>query len=168
MAELTRIVIVDDHPFVREGLKQLLAGQNEFQLAGEASSIADARTAIASQNPDVAVVDLALGADDGVDLAGREHAMHRCERLRVQVMRQEFGYGNAFQILGAAAADAAIREQHAQTPVEHEHIVGNRRDELAQLLARPGCRGGQVARGGGGRDRGFFRRNAQRGLHRRS
>src|SRR6185369_6459042 len=68
MAEQTRIVIVDDHPFVREGLKQLLAGQNEFLLAGEASSIADARTAIDAQNPDVAVVDLALGADDGVDL----------------------------------------------------------------------------------------------------
>jgi len=33
MADQTRIVIVDDHPFVREGLKQLLAGQNEFLLA---------------------------------------------------------------------------------------------------------------------------------------
>src|SRR5690606_33624902 len=38
MPEQTRIVIVDDHPFVREGLKQLLAGQNDFALVAEAST----------------------------------------------------------------------------------------------------------------------------------
>ena len=51
MADQTRIVIVDDHPFVREGLKQLLAGQNEFQLTGEASSIADARIVLGAVAP---------------------------------------------------------------------------------------------------------------------
>ncbi len=96
-----------------------------------------------------------------VDLAGREHAMHRCERLRMQLGREEFGDGLAFELLRAAPADAAIRKQHAQAAVEHQHVVGNRRDQLAQRLARPGSRGGQVARGGGGGDRGFFRRNAQ-------
>jgi DNA-binding NarL/FixJ family response regulator len=36
MPDQTRIVIVDDHPFVREGLKQLLAGQSDFVLAADA------------------------------------------------------------------------------------------------------------------------------------
>src|SRR5690606_3888804 len=60
MPDQTRIVIVDDHPFVREGLKQLLAGQGDFVLSGEASSMQDAQAAIAGEEPDVAVVDLAL------------------------------------------------------------------------------------------------------------
>jgi DNA-binding NarL/FixJ family response regulator len=67
MADPTRILIVDDHPFVREGLKQLLAGQSEFVLAGEAASVQAAQTAINGSEPDVAVVDLALGPDDGID-----------------------------------------------------------------------------------------------------
>ena len=46
MPDQTRIVIVDDHPFVREGLKQLLAGQSDFVLAAEASTVQDARAAI--------------------------------------------------------------------------------------------------------------------------
>ena len=66
MAEQSRIVIVDDHPFVREGLKQLLAGQSEFHLVAEASSMNDAQIAIDGAEPDVAVVDLALGDDDGI------------------------------------------------------------------------------------------------------
>jgi len=102
MAELTRIVIVDDHPFVREGLKQLLAGQNEFQLAGEASSIADARTAIASQNPDVAVVDLALGADDGVDLVRWIRSSHPNVRVLVLSMQDEALYAERLLRLGVS------------------------------------------------------------------
>ena len=102
MAELTRIVIVDDHPFVREGLKQLLAGQNEFQLAGEASSIADARTAISSQNPDVAVVDLALGADDGVDLVRWIRSSHPNVRVLVLSMQDEALYAERLLRLGVS------------------------------------------------------------------
>ena len=102
MAEQTRIVIVDDHPFVREGLKQLLAGQNEFLLAGEASSIADARTAIASQNPDVAVVDLALGADDGVDLVRWIRSSHPSVRVLVLSMQDEALYAERLLRLGVS------------------------------------------------------------------
>ena len=92
MADPTRILIVDDHPFVREGLKQLLAGQSEFVLPGEAASVADARTAIdGSQNPDVAVVDLALGADDGIELVrwirSRSSRMCACWCCRCRTKR---------------------------------------------------------------------------------
>ena len=102
MAEQTRIVIVDDHPFVREGLKQLLAGQNEFLLAAEASSIADARTAIAAQNPDVAVVDLALGADDGVDLVRWIRSSHPSVRVLVLSMQDEALYAERLLRLGVS------------------------------------------------------------------
>ena len=95
---------------------------------------------------DVEVTRVAVVEHRGVavDLAGREHAMHRCERLRMQVAREEFGDGEPFQLLRAAPADAAVREQHAQPPVEHQHVVRNGRDQLAQRLARPRGRRRQV------------------------
>jgi DNA-binding NarL/FixJ family response regulator len=102
MAEQTRIVIVDDHPFVREGLKQLLAGQTEFLLAAEASSIPDARTAIAAHNPDVAVVDLALGADDGVDLVRWIRSSHPNVRVLVLSMQDEALYAERLLRLGVS------------------------------------------------------------------
>jgi DNA-binding NarL/FixJ family response regulator len=42
-AATTRILIVDDHPLVREGLIGLLAAENDFLVCGEASGVAEAR-----------------------------------------------------------------------------------------------------------------------------
>jgi DNA-binding NarL/FixJ family response regulator len=102
MTELARVVIVDDHPFVREGLKQLLAGQADFSLTAEAASAADARSAIDGEPPDVAVVDLALGADDGVELVRwiREH--HPEVRVLVLSMQEEALYAERLLRLGVS------------------------------------------------------------------
>lgn len=102
MAEQTRIVIVDDHPFVREGLKQLLAGQSDFVLAGEASSVEDARTQITKEKPDVAVVDLALGADDGVDLVRWIRQDYPDVRVLVLSMQDEALYAERLLRLGVS------------------------------------------------------------------
>lgn len=102
MADQTRIVIVDDHPFVREGLKQLLAGQSDFQLTAEASSAVDAQTAIDAQEPDVAVVDLALGADDGVELVRWIRQSHPDVRVLVLSMQDEALYAERLLRLGVS------------------------------------------------------------------
>jgi DNA-binding NarL/FixJ family response regulator len=102
MAEQTRIVIIDDHPFVREGLKQLLAGQNDFFLAGEASSVSDAQAAIDGTEPDVAVVDLALGPDDGVELVRWIRLNHPNTRVLVLSMQDEALYAERLLRLGVS------------------------------------------------------------------
>src|SRR5688500_2596697 len=102
MAEQTRIVIVDDHPFVREGLKQLLAGQSEFELAGEASSVLDAQTTIDGSEPDVAVVDLALGPDDGIELVRWIRQKHPDTRVLVLSMQDEALYAERLLRLGVS------------------------------------------------------------------
>src|SRR3954462_2863763 len=84
----TRLIIIDDHPLVREGLKQLLAGQPDFQIAGEASNAAQARQLLGQMKADVAVPDLTLGQDDGIDLTKwirENHAKVRILRLSMQV-----------------------------------------------------------------------------------
>jgi DNA-binding NarL/FixJ family response regulator len=102
MGEQTRIVIVDDHPFVREGLKQLLAGQSEFALVAEASTSGDARTAIAGKSPDVAVVDLALGSEDGVELVRWIRQNHPDVRVLVLSMQDEALYAERLLRLGVS------------------------------------------------------------------
>ncbi len=102
MPEQTRIVIVDDHPFVREGLKQLLAGQGDFVLSGEASSVSDAQVAIAGAEPDVAVVDLALGQDDGIELVRWIRSEHPDVRVLVLSMQDEALYAERLLRLGVS------------------------------------------------------------------
>lgn len=102
MAEQTRIVIVDDHPFVREGLKQLLAGQAEFLLTAEAASVEDAQTAINAAVPDVAVVDLTLGTGDGVDLVRWIRENHPAVRVLVLSMQDEALYAERLLRLGVS------------------------------------------------------------------
>jgi DNA-binding NarL/FixJ family response regulator len=64
----TRIFLVDDHPLVREWLGQLLRGQSDFQVVGQADDAPGALAAMIASPPDVAVVDLALRSGTGLDL----------------------------------------------------------------------------------------------------
>lgn len=102
MTEQTRIVIIDDHPFVREGLKQLLAGQSDFQLIGEASSMQEAQSVVDTARPDVAVVDLTLGSDDGVDLVRWMREKHPGIRVLVLSMQEEALYAERLLRLGVS------------------------------------------------------------------
>lgn len=102
MPDQTRIVIIDDHPFVREGLKQLLGGQNEFVLAAEASNAAAAQAAIEQHQPDVAVVDLALGNDDGIELVRWVRENHPNVRVLVLSMQDEALYAERLLRLGVS------------------------------------------------------------------
>ncbi len=64
-----RVVIVDDHPVVRSGLRALLSGQPSLEVVGEAGSGAEALDVAAETKPDVILCDLRLGEGlDGVDV----------------------------------------------------------------------------------------------------
>jgi len=61
----TRLLIVDDHESVRAGLRFLLSGEADFEIVGEAVSVATALSAIAELAPDVVLLDFGLGAENG-------------------------------------------------------------------------------------------------------
>src|SRR5207248_9766390 len=64
----TKILIVDDHPLVRQGLIGLVCTQPDFQVCGEASGISEARQLADSTHPDVAIIDLTLTDGSGIEL----------------------------------------------------------------------------------------------------
>jgi len=63
-----KVVLVDDHPIVRQGLAQMIARELDMEVCGEAETAADALKAIAACKPDVAVVDLSLKGTSGLEL----------------------------------------------------------------------------------------------------
>ncbi len=65
---MTRILIVDDHPILRMGMKELLNQEESFDVCAVAESISSARKALAEKAPDMAIIDISLGGDNGLDL----------------------------------------------------------------------------------------------------
>lgn len=63
-----RILIVDDHPAVREGLAWRMAGLPDMEICGEAADVEEALRQCAALHPDLVIVDLSLKRRDGLDL----------------------------------------------------------------------------------------------------
>src|SRR5881396_2372730 len=62
------IFIVDDHPLVREGLTNLINRQSDLIACGEAKDSAEAIAGIAKERPDVAIIDISLTNESGLEL----------------------------------------------------------------------------------------------------
>lgn len=60
-----RLVIVDDHPVVRDGLRGMLGDQADLEIVGEAASGAEALTVVAAVRPDVVLTDLRMPGPSG-------------------------------------------------------------------------------------------------------
>jgi DNA-binding NarL/FixJ family response regulator len=68
VAGKSRVFIVDDHPLVREGLTNLINAQDDVMVCGEAKDSAEAIDGIAKERPEVAVIDISLANESGLEL----------------------------------------------------------------------------------------------------
>jgi two-component system nitrate/nitrite response regulator NarL len=68
MAESTRILIADDHPIFRDGLRKLLEAQPDFAVVGEAGDAREAVRRTALLSPDVLLLDLGMPGQTGLDV----------------------------------------------------------------------------------------------------
>jgi DNA-binding NarL/FixJ family response regulator len=68
VARKSRVFIVDDHPLVREGLTNLINGQDDLIVCGEAKDSAQAINGVAKARPDVAIIDISLENESGLEL----------------------------------------------------------------------------------------------------
>jgi DNA-binding NarL/FixJ family response regulator len=63
-----RVLIVDDHPVVRQGIKSLLSNYDTFEVVGEAATGASAIDQFRSSRPDVVLLDIRLAKDSGLEV----------------------------------------------------------------------------------------------------
>jgi DNA-binding NarL/FixJ family response regulator len=103
-----RILIVDDHPLVRRGLKALINSQPDLLVCAEAATKQDGLDAIAVARPDLAIVDLSLGRGDGLELVREIRSTQAGPGVLVLTMHDAPAYvRRAF----AAGADGYVSKQ---------------------------------------------------------
>lgn len=110
-----RVLIVDDHPIVRHGLRRMIDAEADLAVCAEASSEAEARAAISEHRPDVVIVDLSLEHGDGLDLVRDVAVRHPELPMLVLSMHDETLYAERLLAAGArgyimkqAAADQLL------------------------------------------------------------
>ena len=96
-----RVLIVDDHPIVRQGLRRIMENEEDVRVCGEAETSRDARNAIKELNPDVMIADISLKQSDGVELVRDVRAHYPQLPILVLSMHDEAIY--AERILSAGA-----------------------------------------------------------------
>ena len=97
----SRVMIVDDHPVVREGLAALLAADPCLTVCCQAGDIATAMSLEAEHHPAVAIVDISLQNENGLDLVRRLRAANSDIRILVISMYDDAIYGERALAAGA-------------------------------------------------------------------
>lgn len=98
-----RVLVVDDHPIVREGVRRILEAQQGLQVVGEASDGAGAIALAERLKPDVAVVDVGLPDVSGLEVVRRLKAMDDAPVVLVLSMYDDAEYAREARAAGAAA-----------------------------------------------------------------
>ncbi|HVW67861.1 MAG TPA: response regulator transcription factor, partial [Steroidobacteraceae bacterium] len=78
-----RVLIVDDHPLVREGLTARISAQRDLEICGQASDIDQALSLAGTTQPAIMIVDLALKSGSGLDLIKKVRAGAASPRILV-------------------------------------------------------------------------------------
>ena len=97
----TRVLIVDDHSLVRDGIRLRLSQEKDLTVCGEAADIAEALRIQEAENPHVALIDISLKTGNGLDLAQRMLARQPSIRLIISSMHEEEFYAERALEIGA-------------------------------------------------------------------
>lgn len=118
-----KVVIVDDHPAIREALAIRIARTPDLSVCGEAEDLAGAMRIVAGEKPDVAIVDISLKSGDGIDLVKHIKARNKEVRVLIWSMHGENIYAD--RALRAGAEGYITKEQAT------DQIIGAIRQVLA-------------------------------------
>jgi DNA-binding NarL/FixJ family response regulator len=115
-----RLLLIDDHPVLREGLANLLERQPDFQIVGQAGTGEEALRLLKGCQPDICLLDLSLPGIDGFETLRRMRSQHPA--TRVLVLTSSDASSDAEQ----AARDGACG--FISKNIDHKEIVAAVRD----------------------------------------
>lgn len=142
--EQVRVVIVDDHALLRDGLNEILETQPDLRVVGQASSSGEALTVVAREQPDIVLLDVEIPGAPAADTVGRLGVISPRSKIIVlsmydapQLVRQLLSLGVRGYLLKSVRwreLVAAVRAVHA----ERDRIVLSvSREGLSQLNELP-------------------------------
>ena len=101
MSQKSKILLVDDHPLVREWLANLINQQTDMEVCGEAANGAAALEFIGTTKPDIVIVDISLEGGSGIELIKNIKALHPGIMMIVLSMHDEALYAERALRAGA-------------------------------------------------------------------
>lgn len=99
----TQILIVDDHPVVRDGLEMILNHEQDLNVCAQAEDAAGAMEAIVEFKPDIAIVDISLKNSDGIELTRTIKTRYPKLSVIVLSVHDELVYAERVLLAGAQA-----------------------------------------------------------------
>lgn len=111
-----KVLIVDDHPAVREALALRISKTRDIEVCGEAADMCQAIKLVDELKPDIAIIDISLKTSDGIELIKRLKGRHPTLRMLVWSMHSETLY--AERALRAGAMGYITKEQATGQIVE--------------------------------------------------
>ncbi len=112
MAERIRVLLVDDHVILRDGIKALIGLSKDVEVVGEAGDGQGAIDRVAELRPDVVLMDIAMPGLDGLEATRR--IKERYKNVRVLILTQHENREYVFPIL-KAGADGYVLKKAAGT-----------------------------------------------------
>lgn len=147
-----RVLIADDHPVVRQGLRTFLGIQDDIEVVGEAEDGTSAVTLAESLEPDIVLMDLKMPGADGLTALTELRA--RGVQARVLVLTSVTERGHVLPAVQAGAAGYLYKDVDPQALVQAIRAVHDGHVLFAPDAAEAMLRDG-TADGGGGDDRGL-------------
>lgn len=108
----TRIAIVDDHPIVRQGIKELINNEKDLEVCAEAESADEAMRVFKDAEAEMAIVDISLKDASGVELIKKLKEQHANMSILALSMHDEFLY--AERVLRAGARGYIMKHEGAE------------------------------------------------------
>jgi len=107
-----RILVVEDHPLVREGLVRLLDCQDDVTCCGQTDGAAATPAAVKELDPDLVLLDLTLKDGDGLELLGT--LIGQFPNLRILILSQHDEDSHAELVLRAGAQGYVMKQEATQ------------------------------------------------------
>lgn len=113
---MPRVLIVDDHAFIRRGVQSILQSFPEWELCGEAGNGSDAIPLVDSLNPDVVLMDVTMPGMNGIDATRIIHNSHPSVKIVLltlhessEILRSGFRAGANGYLLKADAEEELMK-----------------------------------------------------------
>jgi len=116
MAKPVTFLVVDDHPVFRQGLVALIRSSDRYVVSAEAGSAAEALQALQRAVPDIALVDISLVGQNGLDLVRTLKASHPSMLILIISMHDEVVY--AERALKAGARGYVMKQEAASVMLD--------------------------------------------------
>ncbi|MBE2217877.1 MAG: response regulator transcription factor [Ignavibacteria bacterium] len=131
--KIVRIVIADDHAFLREGIKKTIQDEMDMKIVGEASNANDALDIIRELNPDVVIMDISMPGKSGLDVLKDLKSLKRKTRILILSMHPEDRF--AIRALKAGASGYLTKESAPDELVKAIRTVLTGRKYVSKALA---------------------------------